>query len=64
MTTSRLDAAATEGERCRCGNLLAKVSPRGIEIMCRRCKRVHSIPWPEPGKKGRREGKDVALLTR
>jgi phage FluMu protein Com len=33
-------------ERCLCGNLLAKVSPDGIEILCRRCKRVHRIPWP------------------
>lgn len=32
-------------ERCRCGNLLAMLSPEGIEILCRRCKRVHRIAW-------------------
>lgn len=32
-------------ERCRCGNLLAGLSPDGVEILCRRCKRVHRIPW-------------------
>ena len=31
-------------ERCLCGNLLAKVTPDGVEVLCRRCKRVHHIP--------------------
>jgi phage FluMu protein Com len=26
--------------RCHCGNLMARVTPRGIELKCRRCKRV------------------------
>lgn len=26
--------------RCPCGNLLARITPRGIEVKCRRCKRV------------------------
>ncbi|MCJ7510159.1 MAG: hypothetical protein MUP14_04625 [Dehalococcoidia bacterium] len=32
-------------ERCLCGSLLAKVSPGGVEILCRRCKRIHRIRW-------------------
>lgn len=32
-------------ERCLCGNLLARATPEGVEILCRRCKRVHCIPW-------------------
>ncbi len=32
-------------ERCACGNLVAKVTSDGVEILCRRCKRVHRIPW-------------------
>ena len=57
-------AARLVDERCRCGNLLAKVSPEGIEIRCRRCKRVHNIPWPGQGKEGRRTGKDAVLIAR
>jgi len=36
---------ASREERCHCGNLVAKVSPAGVEILCRRCKRIHRIPW-------------------
>jgi hypothetical protein len=32
-------------ERCVCGNLVAKITPAGVEILCRRCKRTHRIPW-------------------
>ena len=32
-------------ERCLCGSLVAKLSPKGVEILCRRCKRIHVIPW-------------------
>ncbi len=45
-------AATTADERCVCGNLVAKVTPRGVEILCRRCKRVHRIPWERPGEGG------------
>lgn len=34
-------------ERCLCGSLVAKLSPKGVEILCRRCKRIHVIPWSE-----------------
>jgi len=34
-------------ERCACGNLLAKLTPSGIEIRCRRCKRLHMVPWAD-----------------
>lgn len=30
--------------RCLCGSLMAKIIPTGIEIKCRRCKRIHYIP--------------------
>lgn len=29
-----------EPHRCECGNLLAKMAPNGIEVKCRRCKRI------------------------
>lgn len=34
-------AHANDAElRCHCGSLMARVTPRGIELKCRRCKRV------------------------
>lgn len=35
---------ATE-QRCECGNLLARLTPRGVEVKCRRCKRVVELAW-------------------
>lgn len=36
---------ATQESRCDCGNLLARLRPAGVELKCRRCKRVVIIPW-------------------
>lgn len=33
-----------EEVRCECRNMLAKLTPVGVEIKCRRCKRVTVIP--------------------
>ena len=52
-------AAPLLEERCLCGSLLAKVSLDGVEILCRRCKRIHVIPWEET-----RRTVDVALRAR
>jgi phage FluMu protein Com len=38
-------------ERCLCGSLVAKLSPQGVEILCRRCKRIHVIPWSDEREK-------------
>ena len=51
-------AATAADERCACGNLVAKVTPRGVEILCRRCKRVHRIPWEK-----QREARGAGTLT-
>jgi phage FluMu protein Com len=40
--------------RCHCGNLLARLTPRGVEIKCRRCKRVHVVPLAAAMAKRRR----------
>ena len=37
------DCAGEEG-RCCCGQLLAVLTERGVEIKCKRCKRVMRIP--------------------
>ncbi len=34
-------------ERCECGKLLLKKTPKGIEFKCHRCKRIHVIPLCE-----------------
>ncbi|MGE0683133.1 MAG: hypothetical protein AB7P69_19815 [Candidatus Binatia bacterium] len=38
---------APEGQdyRCYCGNLLARMRREGVELKCRRCKRIALIPW-------------------
>jgi phage FluMu protein Com len=33
--------------RCLCGSLLANVKKNGIELKCRKCKRVVMIPMSE-----------------
>jgi phage FluMu protein Com len=33
--------------RCHCGNLLAKIVTSGIELKCRRCKRVEVIAFSD-----------------
>lgn len=36
--------------RCECGSLMARLTHKGVEVKCRRCKRVWVIPLYE--KKG------------
>jgi phage FluMu protein Com len=31
--------------RCLCGSLVARATPRGVELKCRRCKRILLVPW-------------------
>ena len=52
MVEARPKAAPLLDERCLCGNLVAKVSVDGVEILCRRCKRIHLIPWPGERREG------------
>ncbi|MBI3804836.1 MAG: hypothetical protein HY282_13855 [Nitrospirae bacterium] len=39
-----------EDLRCLCGSLVAKVKKDGIELKCRRCKRVALIPFSQSEK--------------
>jgi hypothetical protein len=36
----REPAEAGEAHRCTCGSLLARLVPGGVELKCRRCKRI------------------------
>jgi hypothetical protein len=38
--------------RCACGSLLARLTAGGVELKCRRCKRIVLVPWS----RGRRAG--------
>jgi hypothetical protein len=42
-------ASAEHGEvRCACGSLLARWTPQGLELKCRRCKRTLIVPVEPP----------------
>jgi len=45
-TTSPTSHSADCGEtRCECGQLIAKVRGQGLELKCKRCKRIVVIPF-------------------
>jgi phage FluMu protein Com len=45
-TTSPRSHSADCGEtRCECGQLIAKVHGQGLELKCKRCKRIVVIPF-------------------
>ncbi|MCS6294154.1 MAG: hypothetical protein H8J66_13875 [Nitrospira sp.] len=48
MATTKPPAShTTQGQetRCECGQLIAKVCGQGIELKCKRCKRIVIIPF-------------------
>lgn len=45
MTTRK--SQGKEDLRCDCGNLLARVAKEGIELKCKRCKRLILVPFSE-----------------
>ena len=45
-TPSPINHSADCGEtRCECGQLIAKVCGEGLELKCKRCKRIVVIPF-------------------
>lgn len=40
-----LDRSQTFEARCECGQLIAKVCEQGLELKCKRCKRIVLIPF-------------------
>ncbi len=34
----------SEDFRCVCGSLICKITPLGVEVKCRKCKRIQLIP--------------------
>ncbi len=48
MVTTRAaqsDTNHSNETRCECGQLIAKVRGQGIELKCKRCKRIVVIPF-------------------
>jgi phage FluMu protein Com len=39
------DARPSNETRCECGQLIAKVREHGLELKCKRCKRIIVIPF-------------------
>jgi phage FluMu protein Com len=35
--------------RCACGSLLARLTAEGVELKCRRCKRLVVVRWSDEG---------------
>lgn len=39
------ELAAPQEARCECGQLIAKLRKDGVELKCKRCKRIVLIPF-------------------
>ena len=44
-TTTSNHSADSHETRCECGQLIAKVRGEGLELKCKRCKRIVVIPF-------------------
>ena len=44
-TSSSPERDQTRETRCECGQLMAKVCGQGLELKCKRCKRIVVIPF-------------------
>jgi tRNA(Ile2) C34 agmatinyltransferase TiaS len=42
---STSDRSESTETRCECGQLIAKVVGQGLELKCKRCKRIVMIPF-------------------
>ena len=38
-------SARDQETRCECGQLMAKRQPNGLQLKCKRCKRIVTIPF-------------------
>lgn len=43
--SSTLEQTQPHETRCECGQLIAKVRGQGLELKCKRCKRIVVIPF-------------------
>jgi phage FluMu protein Com len=60
-----LSVIPVEQHRCECGSLLAKMAPEGIEVKCRRCKRIVLIRFADiEGMNNLHQGGEIEAQTR
>ena len=45
ITSPSHHSAECDETRCECGQLIAKVRGQGLELKCKRCKRIIVIPF-------------------
>jgi phage FluMu protein Com len=45
QTVAKKEISGPSEARCECGQLVAKLGVGGIELKCKRCKRLVSIPF-------------------
>jgi hypothetical protein len=45
VTSPSHHSAGCDEARCECGQLIAKVRGQGLELKCKRCKRIVVIPF-------------------
>jgi phage FluMu protein Com len=45
VTSPSHHSADCDDARCECGQLIAKVRGQGLELKCKRCKRIVVIPF-------------------
>lgn len=45
IKTPASDGCQSNETRCECGQLIAKVRGQGLELKCKRCKRIIVIPF-------------------
>ncbi|SLM48215.1 Mu-like prophage FluMu protein com (modular protein) [Nitrospira japonica] len=45
MNNVSSSACSVQEARCECGQLIAKVLEKGLELKCKRCKRIVIIPF-------------------
>jgi len=48
-TSTNSHSAGCGETRCECGQLIAKVRRQGLELKCKRCKRIVVIPFSSIG---------------
>jgi len=46
MNSPKPGATDRAEARCECGQLIAKLRNDGVELKCKRCKRIVVIPYP------------------
>jgi len=50
MNSAKTGATDRAEARCECGQLIAKLRNDGVELKCKRCKRIVVVPYSMAGR--------------